>query len=536
MTGGRGGSEREGNERDDASLVLAARAGDQDAFTVLFRRWFDPTFDVARRILHDDGLAAEVAQDTFLGAWTKLDTLRDPQAFGGWVLRTARNRALNRLDKERRARPTDDEAPELASLDAGVDVAAEVAGSGHHDLVWAAAAALGERDASVLDLHLRHGLGPGELAEELDVSPNHAYQLLFRMKARLGTAVRAWVLYRDGSPRCETLAGALAAARIDRFGAEAVKVIDRHASGCDVCEPERAAILAPEALFAAVPLLVAAGPLRGAVVDQLRAAGVPLGADATTPLPRPEQTAADAGPGGDGSTVGGSGAASAAEESPALDDLAAAEASSARRWVAIGALLLALLVLVGVGVVLAGGDDADVVAAGVEATTTTVATAPQIGTSTPPGSARAGSSSTTAPSLPLGDASTTTTAAAPPPTTSPTIAAPSTSVAPPTTAAPTTTAAPPPPPPPAPTIDSFSVMPASVPGGACPGGQWAVTMSWSTSWATVVTVRSQLGPTTASGPPDQPSQVVCALSPGEATGQWTLTATGPGGSAQQNAP
>src|SRR5690606_14674150 len=89
----------------DAGLVAAARAGDGTAFGRLFDRWFDPVYDVAWRIVRDRDTAAEVAQDVFLAAWQGLDRLERPASFGGWVRRIARNRALNRLERERRSRP-----------------------------------------------------------------------------------------------------------------------------------------------------------------------------------------------------------------------------------------------------------------------------------------------------------------------------------------------------------------------------------------------------------------------------------------------
>jgi RNA polymerase sigma factor (sigma-70 family) len=88
---------------DDTGLVLAAIEGDADAFGVLFDRWFDRTFDVAFRIVRNRDTAAEVAQEAFLAAWQGLGKLEQPESFGGWLLRTSRNRALNRLDREKRA-------------------------------------------------------------------------------------------------------------------------------------------------------------------------------------------------------------------------------------------------------------------------------------------------------------------------------------------------------------------------------------------------------------------------------------------------
>lgn len=312
----------------EGDLVEAARSGDSQAFGQLFDTWFDRVHDLSRRIVKDPGTAAEVAQDAFLTAWTRLDTLQDPDAFGGWLLRIARNASLNRLAKDRRSVAldtdtmttlTDDDAPDHDPL-ASMDQAARV------DLVWDAAAALGERDMSILDLHLRHGLGAPELAEELGTTANNAHQILFTLRKRLGTNVRALVLWRAGRPACDDLRRTLATAGIGTFDKQAVKVIDRHAAVCDRCDGERSDQLAPAALFGAAPVVAAPILLKSQAASALEAAGVPMSGSASLGgSPAASSTGGDAGsstgpdggsggggstsgePGTDGSGAGGSG-------------------------------------------------------------------------------------------------------------------------------------------------------------------------------------------------------------------------------------
>ena len=92
----------------DASRIARLGAGDDRAFGELYDDWYDRVFDLARRIVRDDELAADVAQDTFLSAWKNIGTLEDPNAFGGWLLRIARNRALNVGGREGRSVAVDD--------------------------------------------------------------------------------------------------------------------------------------------------------------------------------------------------------------------------------------------------------------------------------------------------------------------------------------------------------------------------------------------------------------------------------------------
>ena len=262
----------------DAALVEAARAGDRDAFAQLVEAYFDRCWEVSRRILHDRDRAAEVAQDVMLAAWQQLDRLDRPGSFGGWVLRMARNRSLDRLAHERRVLPTDEPSmlePRGPVMAAG-DPEREAVRHEAHDLVWDAAAALGERDASILDLHLRHGLEARELAGELGIAANAANQALFRMRARLGTAIRARMLWRGGRPTCEVLAAELDRAGVTEFGAEVVRVVDRHAQGCDECGAKQRAMVGADAMFAAVPLMVAPLVVRAESARALAAQGVPV--------------------------------------------------------------------------------------------------------------------------------------------------------------------------------------------------------------------------------------------------------------------
>jgi RNA polymerase sigma factor (sigma-70 family) len=278
----------------DADLVERARAGDQGAFGALYDAWFDRVYDLAFRVVRDTNAAADVAQDAFLSAWRELDGLADPAAFGGWIRRITRNTALNRRKKDQRAQPVDTRAmavieaagPSAASAPAGFrvedrlgaadDPARAVEDSELADLVWESADALGERDASVLDLQLRHDLGPAEIAEVIDVNRNHANQLVHRVRNRLGDSVRARVLWRGGEPVCADLRTALAGAGVTSFGPDAVRVATAHADDCEECSERRRLRLEPSALFAATPFLVAPVALKGRIASALAEEGVPM--------------------------------------------------------------------------------------------------------------------------------------------------------------------------------------------------------------------------------------------------------------------
>ena len=122
----------------DTRLVLAIRAGDANAFGQLYDLWFDRVYDLASRIVRDPAVAAEVAQDTFLKAWRSPDGLENPDSFGGWLLRIARNAAYNRSEREGRSSAVDDQG--LAVIESvGASPVSAPAGFGVEDRLGRAA-------------------------------------------------------------------------------------------------------------------------------------------------------------------------------------------------------------------------------------------------------------------------------------------------------------------------------------------------------------------------------------------------------------
>jgi RNA polymerase sigma factor (sigma-70 family) len=366
--------ERPGAARD-AELVTAVRDGDAGAFAELHERWIDRVHDVVHRICWDPEVTAEVVQDTFVRAWRGLDRLDDPMAFGGWILRIGRNAALNARRGAGRVVPVEEPEVTPRAEDRAPGWADPAAAAGEADvaaLLWEAAEALGERDAQVLDLHLRHGLAPAELADELGVNRNAANQALHRMKQRLGAAVRARVLWRGGQPRCDALRAALARAGVGSWDAEAVPVINRHVTTCADCEGRQQLGVQPAALFSAIPVMAAPMVLRTRVAAALTAEGVPMGA--TTGGAGGTTGAAGGATGSGGGAGTGAPAHRAAAGAPAAGAAAPAWPAgppprdrSRRRRVLAGVGAALVLVLVGSGLAAvftaAGGDDPELLTA-----------------------------------------------------------------------------------------------------------------------------------------------------------------------------
>ena len=75
----------------DAQLVRCTRAGDRQAFGELVDRYRDMAYGLGYHLTGDFERARDLAQEAFLQAYLKLDQLREPSRFSGWLRRITRN-------------------------------------------------------------------------------------------------------------------------------------------------------------------------------------------------------------------------------------------------------------------------------------------------------------------------------------------------------------------------------------------------------------------------------------------------------------
>jgi len=82
--------------------VVAAQAGDVEAYGRLVRATQMMAFAVARGVLRETSLTQDAVQQSYLRAFRRLASLRDPAAFAGWLRRIVVTTALN-LRRSRRS-------------------------------------------------------------------------------------------------------------------------------------------------------------------------------------------------------------------------------------------------------------------------------------------------------------------------------------------------------------------------------------------------------------------------------------------------
>ncbi|MCS7293979.1 MAG: sigma-70 family RNA polymerase sigma factor [Chloroflexota bacterium] len=254
--------------------VVRARAGDMEAFAQLYEAYFPAVYDFLIRLLRDPDEAADVTQDTFLKAMRSLSSLREPGQFRAWLFTIARNTALNRIAVRQRSVPLerrdDEEGPAFTVVDESrfADPAEAAAAKEAAAVIDEVAKALDPRQLSLLDLHLRQGLGPAEIAQVLGVSRNNAAVMLHRLREAVRRAIEATYLAKR--PGCPRLAAALADVT-PPLTPGVRRIVEKHADRCPECG-ERRKKLAPLFVFSALAPVQPPPGLAERLLAQLRTA------------------------------------------------------------------------------------------------------------------------------------------------------------------------------------------------------------------------------------------------------------------------
>jgi RNA polymerase sigma-70 factor (ECF subfamily) len=137
-------------------MVMAALAGDDEAFETVIRTYSRRVYVVAYAISQDPSEAEDIVQDTFLKAHHQRSKLREPEKFPAWLLTVTRNGARDRL---RRRRPQAD----AETIDTLVDHSVATPGSAmekeeHQAHLRRALATLPEEHRTALTLRYLEGL------------------------------------------------------------------------------------------------------------------------------------------------------------------------------------------------------------------------------------------------------------------------------------------------------------------------------------------------------------------------------------------
>jgi RNA polymerase sigma-70 factor, ECF subfamily len=119
----------------DARLVEEVRRGDQSAFETLVRRYEGRLLSVLSRFVQDRELTRDLAQETFLRVYERLNQFDPSRRFGPWLFRIGVNLTVDYLRKRKRriwpslfgdARTEKTPDPEVADPREALDLEQEV--------------------------------------------------------------------------------------------------------------------------------------------------------------------------------------------------------------------------------------------------------------------------------------------------------------------------------------------------------------------------------------------------------------------------
>ena len=87
----------------------AGDAARDAAFERLFAQFSEPIYNYVLRMVGDADRAADIAQDTFIKAYRKLDTLVEGASTKSWIYRIATNTAIDEMRRRRFLSPMSDD-------------------------------------------------------------------------------------------------------------------------------------------------------------------------------------------------------------------------------------------------------------------------------------------------------------------------------------------------------------------------------------------------------------------------------------------
>ncbi|RKU08418.1 hypothetical protein C6501_16460 [Candidatus Poribacteria bacterium] len=177
-------------KNDDAELIQRTLAGDNNAFSELVKKYQKQVHALAWRKIGDFHAAEDITQDTFLKAYQRLHTLKEPHRFAGWLYVIASRRCLAWFRKKRLQKQVlENIGTPVTNRDAySKHVAEEQAKTideAQQEVVKKLLETLKESDRTVITLHYFGEMTCEEMSEFLGVSANTIKSRLRRARNRM---------------------------------------------------------------------------------------------------------------------------------------------------------------------------------------------------------------------------------------------------------------------------------------------------------------------------------------------------------------
>lgn len=182
-------------DENDSSLVMYALGGDRDAFCQIVTRYQNLLCSLAYSALGDIKHSEDMAQEAFVEAWKKLDTLQDPAKLKAWICGILRFKISHYRRKEdnqpvKGAKELDEQTPDESQSTQIEQAAIE---QQQHDLLWKVLNELDTTYREPMVLFYREQQSVERVAAELDLTPDTVKQRLSRGRKLLKSAMSIFV-------------------------------------------------------------------------------------------------------------------------------------------------------------------------------------------------------------------------------------------------------------------------------------------------------------------------------------------------------
>jgi RNA polymerase sigma-70 factor (ECF subfamily) len=186
----------------DAAIMLRAASGDEAGFNYLAEKYHRPIFYFLFRMVHNQAIAEELAQEVFLRVYRSRQSYRAEARFSTWLYRIATNLAVNHARDtkyERVARNVYLDAPDEQTgttpdvADSEPSVEQNLLREERMKAIRTHVMALPERQRMAVLMHKYQGMDYHEISEVLKLSESATKSLLFRAYQTLRGTLKDFV-------------------------------------------------------------------------------------------------------------------------------------------------------------------------------------------------------------------------------------------------------------------------------------------------------------------------------------------------------
>jgi RNA polymerase sigma-70 factor (ECF subfamily) len=189
-------------EMEDSAIMLELRAGNMSGFDYLIQKYRKPIVNFMYRMVHNQAVAEELAQEVFLRVYRSRETYRAEARFSTWLYRIATNLGVNHARDNRHERNASTVYLDEADSDTGTtpDVADSTPGAEagllrreRLNAIRMHVLALPERQRVAVLMHKYEDMDYKQIGDVLKLSESATKSLLFRAYQTLRERLKEFI-------------------------------------------------------------------------------------------------------------------------------------------------------------------------------------------------------------------------------------------------------------------------------------------------------------------------------------------------------